>query len=69
MPRKIRELISDLARVGFENRGGKGSPRNFQHHSGVRATLSGKEGDDAKLYQEKLVKLSINEAASKEDQS
>ena len=68
MPRKIRELISDLLRAGFENRGGKGSHRNFQHHKGIMVTISGKEGADAKHYQEKQVKLGISQAASKEDQ-
>ena len=31
MPPKIRELISDLERSGFIDRGGKGSHRNFVH--------------------------------------
>jgi len=31
MPRKIRELIEDLKRAGFIDRGGKGSHRNFIH--------------------------------------
>lgn len=31
MPRKIRELIADLEKAGFENQGGKGSHRNFCH--------------------------------------
>jgi predicted RNA binding protein YcfA (HicA-like mRNA interferase family) len=42
MPTKIRELIRDLKRAGFTNRGGKGSHRNFEHPGGVRTTLSGK---------------------------
>jgi predicted RNA binding protein YcfA (HicA-like mRNA interferase family) len=29
MPRKIRELVADLEKHGFINRGGKGSHRNF----------------------------------------
>ena len=29
MPRKIRQLIADLEKAGFVNRGGKGSHRNF----------------------------------------
>ena len=62
MPRKIRELIKDLEMAGFINRGGKGSHRNFQHVSGVVLTLSGQPGDDAKPYQEKLVKQKIMEA-------
>jgi predicted RNA binding protein YcfA (HicA-like mRNA interferase family) len=61
MPRKIRELIKDLEKVGFANRGGKGSHRNYIHPSGVILTISGKLGDDAKVYQEKLVKQKIEE--------
>ena len=56
MPRKIRELITDLERAGFSNRGGKGSHRNFVH-PGV-----GKPGADALRYQEKAVKLAIKES-------
>ena len=62
MPRKIRELIKDLEMAGFINRGGKGSHRNFTHPSGVVLTLSGRPGDDAKPYQEKLIKHKIKEA-------
>ena len=61
MARKIRELIKDLEMAGFVNRGGKGSHRNFIHISGVVLTLSGRLGDDAKPYQEKLVKQKIQE--------
>ena len=56
MPKKIRVLIRELEKAGFVNRGGKGSHRNFLHPCGVILTLSGKAGDDAKVYQEKLVK-------------
>lgn len=59
MPRKIRQLITDLERAGFVNRGGKGSHRNFVHPKGVRATVSGGSGDDAKPYQEKEVRRKI----------
>jgi predicted RNA binding protein YcfA (HicA-like mRNA interferase family) len=59
MPRKIRELIRDLERAGFTNRGGKGSHRNFIHPSGAHATVSGREGDDARHYQEKHVAREI----------
>lgn len=59
---KIRELISDLTRAGFENRGGKGNHRNFEHRSGRRVTLSGKTGEDAKPYQEREVKQAIEES-------
>ena len=62
MPRTIRELIQDLRRAGFEDRGGKGSHRNFAHPAGVRVTLSGRAGDDAKPYQEREVARAIEEA-------
>jgi predicted RNA binding protein YcfA (HicA-like mRNA interferase family) len=66
MPRKIRELIRDLTQAGFDSisGGGKGSHRKFTHqnYSGA-VTLSGKDGDDAKSYQEKQVKKAIEEAS------
>jgi predicted RNA binding protein YcfA (HicA-like mRNA interferase family) len=65
MPRKIRELISDLERAGFENRGGKGSHRNFTHPKVAKpVTLSGNAGDDAKQYQERAVERAIRESES-----
>jgi predicted RNA binding protein YcfA (HicA-like mRNA interferase family) len=62
MPRKIRQLIKDLESAGFTNRGGKGSHRNFLHDKGIALTISGKLGNDAKPYQEKLVRQKIEEA-------
>jgi len=59
VPRKVRELVGDLVRAGFLDRGGKGSHRNFSHPSGVRITLSGRAGDDAKCYQEEEVAQGI----------
>jgi predicted RNA binding protein YcfA (HicA-like mRNA interferase family) len=64
MPRKVRELMSDLERAGFVNRGGKGSHQNYLHPKGARATLSGKPGADAKPYQEREVKRAIEESQS-----
>jgi predicted RNA binding protein YcfA (HicA-like mRNA interferase family) len=61
MPRKVRELIGDLERAGFVNRGGKGSHRNYEHPTGARVTVSGQLGDDAKPYQEREVKNKIQE--------
>lgn len=63
MPRKVRQLIADLKKAGFVNRGGKGSHRNFVHPFGATITISGKEGDDALHYQEKNVKQAIREAS------
>jgi len=65
MPPKIRELIALLEQNGFVNRGGKGSHRNYEHPSGLRLTVSGKSGDDAKKYQEKLVKAYIRRIQGK----
>ena len=62
MPRKIRELITDIEKAGFANRGGKGSQRNFLQAKGIRITISGKPGADAKLYQEKDVKKAIDKS-------
>lgn len=63
MPRKIRNLINDLEKAGFFDRGGKGDHRNFVHPNVTKPiTISGKEGDDAKHYQEKAVRLAVEEA-------
>ena len=62
MPRKVRELIRDLRKAGFVDRGGKGSHRNYRHPKGIRVTISGNLNDDAKPYQEKEVRTSIEEA-------
>lgn len=64
MARKVRELMSDLERAGFVNRGGKGSHRNYLHPKGVRVTVSGQPGDDAKPYQERAVQKAIEESQS-----
>ena len=51
MPPKIRELIAELERAGFENRGGKGSHRNFVHPNVIKPiTVSGNPGDDTRNY-------------------
>lgn len=64
MPRKVRELIRDLERAGFVNRGGKGSHRNYLHPRGARITISGGMGDDAKPYQERDTAKALREALS-----
>ncbi len=56
MPRKIRQLRADLRKAGFilTDRG-KGSHEVWEHPVVARAsvTLSGRDGDDAKPYQER----------------
>jgi predicted RNA binding protein YcfA (HicA-like mRNA interferase family) len=66
MPPRIRELIRDLTPAGFENRGGKGSHRNFRHPKGVNITVSGKSGDAAKHYQIRDVKRAIELVSDEE---
>jgi predicted RNA binding protein YcfA (HicA-like mRNA interferase family) len=65
VPRKVRELISDLQRAGFyQVTGGKGSHRKFRHANIAGALiLSGKDGEDAQHYQEKQVRRAIAEAS------
>ncbi len=56
MPKKIRELKSLLLRAGFTWSPGKGSHTKWLHPLlPGELTLSGKDGDDAKPYQEKDV--------------
>ena len=62
MPPKIRELIKQLEKAGFKNRGGKGGHRNFIHPKGIAITISGKTGSDAKRYQDNEVKRKIKES-------
>lgn len=63
MPKKIRELMAELEKAGFVSRGGKGSHRNFVHPNLSKSVvISGQTGDDAKHYQEKAVKMAIEES-------
>jgi predicted RNA binding protein YcfA (HicA-like mRNA interferase family) len=56
MPKKIRELKSLLLRAGFTCTPGKGSHTKWFHPLlPGKLTLSGKDGNDAKSYQEKDV--------------
>ena len=54
--------MRDLERAGFVNRGGKGSHRNYRHPCGVRITISGGAGDEAKRYQERDTEKALREA-------
>lgn len=67
MPRKVRELVRDLEKAGFVNRGGKGSHRNFEHPTGVRVTISGQDGEDAKPYQERAIRSAIADSEAPVD--
>jgi predicted RNA binding protein YcfA (HicA-like mRNA interferase family) len=65
MPRKIRQLISDLGKAGFvQVPGGKGSHRKFRYpeYSGT-VILSDKDGEDAHHYQEKQARAAVDEVS------
>lgn len=67
MPQKVRELKQQLTKAGFLKVPGKGSHTNWVHplYAG-KLTLSGKDGSDAKSYQEKAVKDAIDEVSRKQ---
>ena len=65
MPKKIRELKATLLKAGFTSRSGKGSHTVWSHPLlPYSLTLSGKDGADADLYQEKDVKNAIRDLES-----
>jgi predicted RNA binding protein YcfA (HicA-like mRNA interferase family) len=67
MPKKIRELRSMLRRAGFVEETGRGSHLNywFPGVPGTFITVSGKDGSDAKPYQEDQVRVVLKKAAGK----
>ena len=58
MPRKIWQLKADLRRAGAYQVSQEGSHSKWKHPLVPASTLiiSGHDGDDAKLYQEKAVR-------------
>jgi predicted RNA binding protein YcfA (HicA-like mRNA interferase family) len=63
MPPKVRDLVKELRKAGFADRGGKGSHRNFVHPNVTKPiTVAGSLGDDAKHYQVVAVRLAIEES-------
>ncbi|CAN5580093.1 hypothetical protein BH10ACI1_BH10ACI1_30060 [soil metagenome] len=65
MPPKIRELIANLERQGFINRGSKESHKNYEYILGFRVTVFGEFDDAAHKYQEKFFKDAIGKLKSK----
>lgn len=68
MPKKVRELKQMLRKTGFIQKPGKGSHTNWVHslYSG-KVTVSGKDGTDAKPYQEKEVIKAIQEVERRQN--
>jgi len=67
MSKKIRELKSLLRKFGFAEIPGKGSHTKWLHPLYLgRVTLSGKDGSDAKPYQEKEVNEAIKQVETEE---
>ena len=65
MPPRVKELIAELEKAGFADRGGKGSHRNYVHPKVARPiTISVPLGDDAKHYQVRAVRRAIEESKS-----
>jgi predicted RNA binding protein YcfA (HicA-like mRNA interferase family) len=53
MPKKVRELKAILRKAGFRWRPGKGSHTIWEHPLAEKSiALSGKDGSDARKYQE-----------------
>lgn len=68
MPRKIRDLESELAQAGFSRKPGKGSHRKWQHPLVPGSfTMSGNPGDDAAMWKEQMVREWIGKARTAED--
>jgi predicted RNA binding protein YcfA (HicA-like mRNA interferase family) len=61
MPKKVRELKKALLKAGFTWSPGKGSHTRWRHEllPDHPLTLSGKDSDDARLYQEREVELRL----------
>lgn len=58
MPKKLAQLLMELAKAGFVSRGGKGSHRNYEHPSGYRLLVSVHQGE-AKPYQQRDIEEAI----------
>lgn len=63
MPRKVRELRADLNKAGFSLHRTRGSHTTWKHPKVPTSVIvSGNDGDDAKPYQEKLVREAIEKS-------
>jgi len=69
MPKKIRELKMILRKAGFFDRSARGSHTLWEHPALPDAiVLSGADGDDAKPYQEKEVRMILRKLKEVQDE-
>jgi HicA toxin of bacterial toxin-antitoxin, len=69
MPRKKREIRAELRRRGFTNRGGKGDHGVWVHPLVPgHMSVDGKDGDDAKPYDERNLRKALDALAQAEAQ-
>ena len=69
MPKKIRELKQMLAKAGFELLPGRGKGSHCVYAHPLledKVTIAGKDGKDAKRYQEQRIKELILEVKKRE---
>ena len=52
-------MIAAVKGAGFVDRGGNGRHRNFTHPKGLRVTISGAPGEDAKHDQERELRRAL----------
>jgi predicted RNA binding protein YcfA (HicA-like mRNA interferase family) len=70
MPRKIRDYKAEIAKLGFEQKRGKGSHQNWKHPKlRLLITIAFKDGEDVPLYLEKLLQKATQELATIEEES
>ena len=70
MPQKVRELKSILLSAGFTYRSGKGSHTVWSHPGlNYSIILSGQDGADAQIYQEKDVRNALRDLANIEEEN
>ena len=70
MPRKIRELKRMLRKAGFAQRAGKGNHTVWSHPQLPDVVvLSGKDGEDAKPYQQRDVDVVLRKLEDRDGQS
>jgi predicted RNA binding protein YcfA (HicA-like mRNA interferase family) len=67
MPKKLAQLLKDLAKAGFVSRGGKGSHRNYEHPDGHRLLVSVHKGE-AKPYQQRDIEEAIKAVSQPRNQ-